>query len=229
MTFDISVRSNLRDAQRSLTALERKQLPFATAKTLTGLAKLVKAAEQKGMRSVFDRPTPFTINAVGVKAARKSDLTAIVYVRDIAASYLEPFEFGGNHKLIGKGRTWFNPKNGLALNKYGNLSRNKLAQLKGRADVFIGKVKTKNGDVIDGVWQRPVAGAGQSPQSAGRRPGKGGKLANTSGHLKLLLRFGDAMPVRQHLGFRERAKAVVAASAGAEWRRGLAEAMRSAR
>lgn len=229
MTFSLSIRSNLRDVQRSLSALERKQLPFAMAKTLTGLGKLVQVAEQNGLRSVFDRPTPFTVNAVGVRAARKKDLTAIVYVRDIAASYLEPFEFGGNHKMIGSGRTWLNPKNGVALNKYGNLSRNKLNQLKARPDVFVGKVKTKSGEVIDGVWQRPHIRDVQKLRGMSRKHGQVNSLTNTTGRLKLLLRFGDPMPVRQHLGYRSRAKAVVAAGAEVEWRRALAEAMRSAR
>lgn len=229
MTLDISVRSNLRDVQRSLTDLERKQLPFATAKALTSVGKLVQAAEQKGMRAVLDRPTPFTVNSVGVKAARKNDLTAVVYVRDIAASYLEPFEFGGKHKLIGKGRTWLNPKNGVALNQYGNLSRNKLNQLKGRPDVFIGKVKTKSGEVIDGVWQRPYIRDNQKLRGSSRKHGLVNAKTNTTGRLKLLLRFGDAMPVRQHLGYRSRAKTVVAASIEAEWSRALAQAMRSAR
>jgi hypothetical protein len=223
--LDINVRSDFGRLARSLNDLERRQLPFATAQALTGIGRHVRVAEQTGMRRKLDRPMPFTINSVGVKAARKSDLTAIVYMRDIAASYLEPFEFGGNHKLIGSGRTWLNPKNGLSLNQYGNLTRNKLKQLKARPDIFIGKVKTKNGDVIDGVWQRPHAKPGQ----AARRTTRTGIQANTSGHLKLLLRFGDAIPVRQHLGWRDRAKAVVAVRSAAEWRRALAAAVRTAR
>ena len=229
MTVALSVRSNLQDVQRSLTALERQQLPFAMAKTLTRLGKLVQAAEQKGLRAEFDRPTPFTVNSIGVRAARKTDLTAIVYVRDIAAAYLEPYEFGGKHKLIGSGRTWLNPKNGLPLNQYGNLSKNKLSQLKGRSDVFIGKVKTKSGEVVDGVWQRPRVTAAKAKPGAARRPTRGAAQANTSGRLKLLLRFGDALPVRQHLGYRSRAKAVVAAAAEAEFWAALGDAIRSAR
>lgn len=223
--LDINVRSDFGRLARTLNDLGRRQLPFATAQALTGIAKQVRVAEQTGMRRKLDRPMPFTLNSVGVKAARKSDLTATVYMRDIAASYLEPFEFGGKHKLIGSGRTWLNPKNGLQLNQYGNLSRNKLKQLKARPDIFVGKVKTKSGEVIDGVWQRPHIKPGQ----AVRRTGRTGIQANTSGHLKLLLRFGDAIEVRQNLGYRDRAKAVVAARSAAEWQRALAAAMRTAR
>lgn len=58
------------------------------------------------------------------------------------ASYLEPFEFGEEHKLSGS--ALLNPKD-IKLNKYGNLPRNKLSQL-----------KAKIGDVggVNAVWQR---------------------------------------------------------------------------
>src|SRR5260364_230365 len=44
------------------------------------------------------------------RAARKTQPEAVVYIRDIAASYLNPYEVGGEHKLIGTGKTWLNPK-----------------------------------------------------------------------------------------------------------------------
>ena len=54
------------------------------------------------MRSVFDRPTPFTLNSIGVKPARKDNLESVVFVKDIATSYLAPYEFGGRNKLNSK-------------------------------------------------------------------------------------------------------------------------------
>lgn len=83
---------------------------------------------------------------MGSSGARKNNLRAKVYVRDIAAEYLEPFEFGGEHKL--NSRALLNPKN-IKLNKYGNMPRNKLSQLKAKPNVFVGEV---NG--VDAVWQR---------------------------------------------------------------------------
>lgn len=70
--------ATLKDLSRQLTQLQ-KQIPFATAQAIS--------------------PTPFTVNAVGSSGARKNNLRAKVYVRDIAAEYLKPFKFGGNHKL----------------------------------------------------------------------------------------------------------------------------------
>lgn len=94
----------------------------------------------------LESPTLFTVNSVGSVGARKNNLRAKVFVRDVAAEYLEPFEFGGEHKL--NSRALLNPKN-IKLNKYGNMPRNKLSQLKAKPNVFVGEV---NG--VDAVWQR---------------------------------------------------------------------------
>ncbi|RQR00009.1 hypothetical protein DF025_36735, partial [Burkholderia stagnalis] len=124
--FAISVDADVRALTKSLTRLQKDQLPFAISQALTATAKLAQGAEKAALPEVFDRPTPFTINSVAVKGARKSDLEARVFVKDIAAAYLEPYEFGGDHKLIGRGKTWLNPKDKTLLNQYGNFSRNAL-------------------------------------------------------------------------------------------------------
>ena len=86
---------------------------------------------------------------MGSKGACKDDLRAKV-IRDIAASYLEPFEVGGVHKL--NSSALLNPKN-VKLNKHGNLPRNELSQLKSKDNVFIGGVS--------GVWQCKKAKKGK--------------------------------------------------------------------
>ncbi|MGO4379729.1 hypothetical protein AB4Z19_15745 [Pseudoduganella sp. RAF19] len=215
----ISIRSNLRELQRSFDAVARRQVPFATASALTSLAKRVKAAEQTGMRRVLDRPTPFTINSVGVRAARKTDPTATVFIKDVAATYLEPFEFGGTHKLSARGLA--NPK-AAGVNQYGNLPRTMIARLKSRGDVFIGAVKTKSGETINGVWQRPSVPVAMR----GRRLARG---SNDTGRLKLLIRFTDPEPVTQRLNYRERAKRLIAAQFDREFSAAMAKALANAR
>ncbi|HEV2365413.1 MAG TPA: hypothetical protein VGS12_14585, partial [Caulobacteraceae bacterium] len=74
----------------------------------------------------------------------------------------------------------------------GNIPRGKLTSLKGRSGVFIGRVKTRSGKVIDGVWQRP--------------PGKGGRGA---GALRLLIAFEDPKKVRPNLNYFERARRTI--------------------
>lgn len=224
--LSISVRADFQAAARGLSALEKKQVPFATAMALTSLAKIAQAAEKKALPQVFDRPTPFTVNSIGVKGARKSSLEATVFVKDIAAAYLAPFEFGGPHKLIGSGRTWLNPKDKALLNQYGNFSKTALDRLKARPDIFVGTIHTRSGEQIGGVWQRPAPT--KVIQTPGKRAAKV-RGANKTGHLKLLIRFGDAQPVKQHLNFGSRAQAVVKANAAAEFAKALAKALATAK
>ncbi|TAM50216.1 MAG: hypothetical protein EPN57_20565 [Paraburkholderia sp.] len=233
--FSISVRADFQAAARGLNALEKKQLPFATATALTSLAKLAQAAEKKALPQIFDRPTPFTINSIGVKGARKASLVAIVFVKDIAAAYLAPFEFGGPHKLIGSGRTWLNPKNMALLNQYGNFDKSALKRLAAKPDVFIGSVTfRKSGQTVSGLWQRPQVGQRTWVRGRNRRTyGTKGNTQNVVGGirtgLRLLVRFGDAQPVRQHLDFGARAEAVVKANVNAEFAKALARAIATAK
>lgn len=226
----IDVQSNLKEFQQKLDSFARQQLPFATARALTTLAGMVRDEERVSMGSVFDRPTPFTINSVGVKPAKKTDLTAIVFVKDIAASYLQPYETGGVNKLTGN--VFLRP-GGVGLNKYGNLPRNKIAQLKSRKDVFIGPVKFKSGSVINGVWQRNPEQRGKRTKGDGRYGTKGAHSKQLAAQgirttLKLLVKFEDAHPIRQRLGFHNKAQQVVRQRFDAEMRKALAAAIATA-
>lgn len=137
--------ADLRDLSRQLQAI-KKQIPFATAQAMTSVVHHIEAAQKTAFQRRLDNPTPFTVKSVGSIGVRKTNLRARVFVRDTVAGYLEPFEFGGEHKLNGK--ALLNPKN-VRLNKYGNLARNKLNQLKAKPNIFIGDV---NG--VNGVWRR---------------------------------------------------------------------------
>ncbi|PWC74047.1 hypothetical protein [Azospirillum sp. TSH64] len=230
----LDVRADLKPLQSTLTGLAKDQIPFATARALTAVAKKVQAAEKEALTEVFDRPTLFTQRAVGVKAARKADLTAIIFVKDIAAKYLEPFELGGQHHLppSKRGGTLFNPKN-VQLNQYGNLPKGKLRRLAARPDTFVGTVAFKSGQSISGIWQRPPRDYRRADPKAGYRreygtKGRIGKVDGVKTGLKLLVRFGDALPVQQRLGYRERAKDVVQASLQAEFNKAMGEALATA-
>ena len=189
--------------------MEKKQLPFAAAQALTAVARLGQHAIKAELPSVFDRPTPFTINAIAVKPARKTDLTAVVFAKDIAAQYLEPFEDGGP-RFLGAKRGLLKPVQ-QSTDQYGNLPRTALARLKAKPTVFTGKVVTKNGQIISGVWQRTAA------------------TKSSKGGLKLLIRFADPQPVTQRLHFRDRIERVASANLKGEFRKAMAAALASAR
>ncbi|MBN5182139.1 hypothetical protein JY469_16050 [Serratia marcescens] len=200
----------------------RKQIPFATAQALTSVARKIEAAEKKAFKRHLENPTPFTVNSVKSFGARKSNLKAKVFVMDTAASYLEPFEFGGQHKL--NSQALLNPKN-IKLNKYGNLTRNKMAQLKAKDDVFIGEI-----DGTNGVWQRRKAKKGKKGKKRRKRSANGTRQPRMKMPApKLLIQFGDALPVKPTLGYFDRAQAMANALMPAELNRAMAEAMRTAK
>jgi hypothetical protein len=185
--MEFSIRSNVKEISKKLSALAYKQIDFAAAQAINTLAKRVKAAESGQIKAIFKHPKPFTVNSVAVKGATKATLTAVVYVRPIAAKYLLPYEDGGSHVLPGK--ALLNPKD-IRLDQYGQLTRATLRRLKGMPNVFIGPVKTAHGSV-NGVWQRVKASKGKPA------------------HLKLLIRFGDALPVTKQLKFGSTAQKVI--------------------
>jgi hypothetical protein len=219
----IDVSSNIKRLSASLDRLAQKQLPYATAQALNKVAGRVKPAEQQNIRDKFTKPTPFTQNSIGVSRANKASLTAAVFVKDIAAKYLQPYEDGGKHFL--SSRALLNPKD-IRLNQYGQLPRATLAKLKARPDIFIGIVKTKAGPV-NGVWQRVTAPGRKLVAANGRR--LRGLNQGPTATLKLLIRFGDALPVNKCLEFGATGQRVVDAHLQGDFADALAAALSIAR
>ncbi|OVF59574.1 hypothetical protein B5724_00035 [Morganella morganii] len=213
--------ANLTDLSNQLRTL-RKQIPFATAQAMTAVVRKIEDAQKVAMQRNLDNPTPFTVKSVKSRGARKSDLKAKVFVMNIAAAYLEPFEIGGVHKL--NGSALLNPKD-IKLNKYGNLPRNKLSSLKSKENTFIGDIGG-----VNGVWQRKKAKKGKKGRKRLQRSPNGTRRdRNKLPMPKLLIRFGDALPVEPVLGYQDRAMKMTQALLPQEINRAIAEAIRTAR
>lgn len=228
MTFELNIRTNIKAFEKQLSAFAHKQLPFATAQALTALAKSVVVAEQANEKKVLDRPRPFTTDAIGVRKANKARMEATVFVKDITAAYLEPYQFGGKNML--NSRALLKPVDAVRdLDQFGNLPRNFLRKLKGRADIFIGTIQTKAGPV-NGVWQRDTSVDVELPLFT-----RTGKLRapkarrNTSGKLVLLVKFTDAHPATQYLDWFNVASRTVAKNFNREMGKALARAIASAK
>ena len=84
---------NLDEMRATMSAIERQQLPFATALALTRTAKFVQRVEQDEMKRVFDRPKAFTLNALYVKTATKRDQAAEVRVKDESFKSVPPIRW----------------------------------------------------------------------------------------------------------------------------------------
>lgn len=211
--------ASLKDLSRQLKQLQ-KQIPFATAQAMTSVVRDIVAAQKVALGRKLESPTPFTVNSVGSAGARKNNLRAKVFVRDVAAEYLEPFEFGGEHKL--NSQALLNPKN-IKLNKYGNMPRNKLSQLKAKPNVFVGEL---NG--VDAVWQRRKPKKAKKKRA--RRSANGTRRPKRKQRApKLLVRFGDALPVTPTLDYMNRSRSMAAGLMPGALSRAIEEAIRTAK
>lgn len=233
----LDIKVDTRSIERKLDGMVRKQIPFAKAIAVNAVAARVRDAEQANLKETFRAPSPFTVNSVVVRKATKSNPVATVYVKPIAAKYLLPYEAGGVHAL--NSRALLNPKN-VKLNRYGQLPRGMVAKLKGMPDVFVGAVKTKSGQTVSGIWQRPFLRGRDAQLGAGMSVRRRNKLlrgahpdmpknANTTGHLKLLVRFGNALPVNKRLGWGRLAKQIVTQHFDAEMSKALHRAIATAK
>lgn len=200
-----------------------KQIPFALSTALTNVAKNVQAAERANMQQRLDRPKPFTLQGVRMSAARKDTLQAKVFVMDTTSSYLEPYEYGGLNKL--NSRALIKPI-GMTLDQYGNLPRKAMARLKARKDVFVGEYKG-----IRGVWQRPFYRPKGTKKGSSRRAGRIPAGANTTGKLKLLVRFTDAHQIaaKNRLHWFDIAGETVKATSRTEVAKALEQALATAK
>lgn len=82
MVVSVRADTNADALGRKLSNAVANQIPFATALALTKTAQDIRAAERTEMQRVFDRPTPFTLNAFEVIAARKDSLVAEVRYKE---------------------------------------------------------------------------------------------------------------------------------------------------
>jgi len=80
----ISISTDIKEAQRALDVVSKRQIPYATVLMLNALAKTAKEQTEKDIVSKLDRPTNYTRNMMRIKYATKSTLTSQVKVKDSA-------------------------------------------------------------------------------------------------------------------------------------------------
>ncbi|UVA80457.1 hypothetical protein [Pandoraea commovens] len=132
-----------------------RQFPFAASMALNRTINAAKAVLLYQMRTVFDRPTPYTLNALRTQPATKRNLEARVWFKDDtykgtpATKYLPPQVYGGTRSRkrvemrlqyagLMSSDQFVMPGQGAQLDAYGNVSRGQyqriLSQLKASAD-----------------------------------------------------------------------------------------------
>ncbi|MDB0572233.1 hypothetical protein LBW59_15840 [Ralstonia solanacearum] len=143
----LTVQDNIAAATAAMRDRLGNQLPYAAARALTRTARqAVKPAIIDEMRRVFDRPTPYTLNALYVRSATKAVLEASVGVKDEVGKgtaqerYLDPQVRGGGRNVkrfesmlrsVGAlpADMFLVPGGAAKLDQYGNVSRGQIVEI----------------------------------------------------------------------------------------------------
>ena len=207
------MRVDIRPLKRWLTDIEKKQLPFATVKALTITARDAKRAVDAQLPKKLDRPTPFTADpkkgAIGISPASKKrrPYQSAVFVKDKQWEYLRYAIEGGErtpkHKAI------VTPGSHMKLNRYGNMTKNKVKTLrKNRAKYFSG-TPTGHPGAPAGIWERM---------------GRGGRK-----NIRLVVQYKKRITYKKRLPFRKIVESVVAHRWRRNFEQAFADAMRTAK
>lgn len=183
--FDV----DFKDVAAALRTEMPRQVPFAMAKTLTLLARDVKDAVTAELPVAFDRPTPFTKNALSSTMATKGALTAeVVFKQSQEASgkakneHIRPGAEGSSARsqkkteylLTRLGQLppgWVTvPGNKMPLDGYGNLAGSYYKQI---VNVLQLKVNTRyaSGRAVSGASQKRAARMGVATEIFAVAPG----------------------------------------------------------
>lgn len=219
--MQLSIKSNIDDVAKSLTKIQRKQIPFAASVALNETAFGLQKEIKRQMPRKLDRPTPWTISGVRVQKSKKTDLEAVVYMAGAKGlkgesadrnKYMQYQVYGGT-RMPKKSKIPVPYQKNLKTNKYGNLPRNKIKALTAKRDIFIGKVKG-----IDGIWQR-----GHYNQSGTFNTTKGRASA-----IRLLVAFEPDATYTPKLPYTRISEGFTLSKFEPNFRRALAKALASA-
>lgn len=214
-----------------------KQLDFAELRALTALAKDAQAEVKAELPKRFDRPTPFVVGGVSMRAATRARPWAEVYLKPATTAVLAKHE-DGDTVTPEPGRPLTQPINART-NQYGNLPRSFWQSIKrmqvakpyqgsqsysvktrksvrkyGGGIFVVGEPKGRHAHLKPGVYQRPMRTRG--------------KDASKVTALKMLVALRKKATYQKRLGLADTTAAIVHERFGekfaAAWREALATA-----
>lgn len=122
------------EVQQMLEAFP-KEAGRALEISLDYTAKFIKSDVQRAMLTVFDKPTPYTMNSLQVTPTKGHNMQASVWFKEPARMgdhYLVPQVEGGSRKLKGFERSFgkeFVPGAGARIDQYGNVRGGDIVQI----------------------------------------------------------------------------------------------------
>ena len=143
--ISINISGGFKGIQKELKEFSN-QLPFATSLAINRTAQKVKIAQQKEIKDIFDRPNPFTLNALFIKPSNKTNLAAFVKLKDQvfkgnpASKYLAAEITGGERRLkryevalrsagVLPDGYFTVPGEAANMDQYGNIQRSQIVQI----------------------------------------------------------------------------------------------------
>ncbi len=215
-SFDIH--SNVAEVEAWLTSVEQRHVPFAMVLAMTRTAQDVKVDEISVMQRVFDRPTPYTLNALGVKPATKADAIASVEFKGFggtpAKRFLNPEVHGGERSQksserrlapLMRGYRFWVPGRGAKLNGYGNIAGGTLTSILSQLKMSSDPLQNATGSKRSKAKRK--AKAYFVPKGSGLRAGVWQRSGST---IKPVLIFVSRALYRKRFPFYETAAATVA-------------------
>jgi hypothetical protein len=172
-----SVRGDIKDIEKHLSASAKRHLPFATALALTRTAQFAQQKIKEEIARSFDRPKPYTLGATYVQPATKQRLWAMVKIKDEAFKSLPPIKwlaaeiYGGQRKhkafetlLIRAGAMPANsyaiPTKAAGADQYGNIPASELnrmlSDLQARRDPYQNSTPASRGRRARSRTKRPA-------------------------------------------------------------------------
>jgi len=91
--MELKVTGDIRAIEASLSGLAKRQVPFATALSLTRTAQFVQRKMIEEIKRSFDRPKPYTLGSTYVKPATRTNLQAEVKIKDEAFKSAPPIKW----------------------------------------------------------------------------------------------------------------------------------------
>lgn len=247
--FNVSA-EGLAEQLARLTDLERKQIPFATALALTKTAEKVEQRLVGEMRTVFDRPTSWTLKSLRVFPATKQKLLARVWMKNEAdksspaTKWLAPEIYGGprpdkrseamlRQRGILPANKYLVPGNGAQLDQYGNIKRGQVTKALSGIAGFTQQGYTAN---ASGSRRSKAKGNGRryfvmydpnrQPIGIAERTGWGPK---SRAKMKVIMAFVSKPSYSKAFDFFSIAEREAEAQLPEQWRLALAQALSTAR
>lgn len=124
--MEVSIRDNIREVMRSLSSMEKKQVPFAASQAINDVAFGLARKQLPGeMDATFQGgATAYTKRAFKYTRSNKRDLRARVFSQ---YDYMKLMVNGGQR--LPKGRSIFIASDNIKRNKYGNVTRGQMQKM----------------------------------------------------------------------------------------------------